>query len=397
MKARFVPAVAAVLVFAALAAGGSSAGGGGTPTHLVVMDATTVAGKGASLKVYEADGSNVLVKKVKATLQMTPDGSCAGPKCTATVAGPHSVTASYTDPVAGGLTTNSPGTLTVNPGKKTVGLLVTPGFTVEAVLPSNPPNMEVSDTSPNPATTAITVHGADAYGNDTGVDLTSQATFTPGAGATCVGSVCGNFTVFGQLADSIDVSVGKKLQGEGQLNAGTGTLSYTCKGEHYDVDGNHSNGCEQLQTNTSHAEDATATDLGSASCSDAASQQTVSSQNLYSDSRTHQNPTVAGFDTQVGSAPEWFKISATGGLCTDDYSLTFSTTGGASVAQCYKLTIVTDKITASTVPIGGSATAPTISGGASSYSDGTTIYFEVQKVCNLPIQEAVGYSFSFHL
>jgi hypothetical protein len=100
--------------------------------------------------------------------------------------------------------------------------------------------------------------------------------------------------------------------------------------------------------------------------------------------------------TDVGAAPHWFSVFSTGGVCQDDYALTLTTTGGGNV-PCYVATIITDK-TINSVTTTGSGTAST-SGGVGSYSDNSTIYFKVEKICSTSsVGDAnVMYTVSYHL
>jgi hypothetical protein len=184
----------------------------------------------------------------------------------------------------------------------------------------------------------------------------------------------------------------------GATTAGTGSTSIAdcnrCIGENYDVDGNLNNGCEHLQAHARHTQ-GTASFNGSFGACDAPQFITGS---LYSDIRTHA-PTPAAFNSFVGSAPEWYSVIGTGAgfFCFNDYAVTFTTTGGPSVVGCYRLTIVTDHGPQSVV-VNGHGTA-TMSDGPipSAYSSGSTIWFEVEKICSLPITEAVNYTISYHL
>jgi hypothetical protein len=167
-----------------------------------------------------------------------------------------------------------------------------------------------------------------------------------------------------------------------------------CIGENYDVDHSTSNGCERLQPYMSHTP-STAQTIGSLPCDDGSSTRTFSG-DLYSDTRLHQNPTIPAFDGLFGSAPAWYRVDATGGLlCFNDYSVTFTTSGG-SASQCYRLTFQTN-ILSNDVEVSGQGSA-TMSGGAGSYSDGTSVYFKVEKVCTTAIvTEAIHYTIQFHL
>jgi hypothetical protein len=202
------------------------------------------------------------------------------------------------------------------------------------------------------------------------------------------GEVCGNAVIAGGLG--VTATIGSVI-GSMILTATNGPLSYSCQGEHYDVNQLLPDGCEQLQPLAAH-DQSTAAPLGSVPCNDLP----LSSFNgvLYSDSRIHQ-PAITGLDPSVGTAPEWYSVNATGGLfCIDDFSLTLTITG-SSQPGCYKLTMITDKTTVTAVP--DSSGTATISGGSGSYSDGSTIYFKIEKACPLPFQEAINYNVNFHL
>jgi hypothetical protein len=251
--------------------------------------------------------------------------------------------------------------------------------------------MDTQETNLYPYFAQFTAEGFDPYGNDLG-DETANATFSipVASGGYCSSNSCGGVTI-DVVSLPVTAQVGS-VQGTAFLNTGHGPLTYSCQGEHFDVNNQTADGCEQLQPLAAHDQNS-ASSLGSLDCFD--TNTLAASGVLYSDSRIHQNPSVLNFDGSVGSAPEWYSVNATGGLfCIDDYSVTFTTSGGSNLAPCYKLTLNTDKTTNS-VTVSGSGTA-TMSGGSGSYSDNTTVYFKVEKTCNLP-KEATNYTISFHL
>jgi hypothetical protein len=172
----------------------------------------------------------------------------------------------------------------------------------------------------------------------------------------------------------------------------------SCQGDNYDVNNNPNDGCERAHGSTPGHSQGSATARGNTDCNDGDSQDTITGV-ILSDSRVH-SPGVTGFNTTVGAAPDWWSRYDQGNpscflcFCTDDYSITFTTSGGGNT-PCYQLTFYTDNTTNSvTVTGNGSAT---MSGGSGSYTDGSTVYFEVQKICSLPVQEAVNYAISYHL
>ncbi len=103
---------------------------------------------------------------------------------------------------------------------------------------------------------------------------------------------------------------------------------------------------------------------------------------------------LIGFDAVTGSAPDWYQVAATGGLCFDDLSFTLQMVN-SSFPTCYKLTVITDRstFTASTDATG----LATITSGSGSYSDNTTVYIKVEKTCSTASVEDVDYTVDFHL
>jgi hypothetical protein len=179
-------------------------------------------------------------------------------------------------------------------------------------------------------------------------------------------------------------------------NPATRTCGMACRGDHYDVDGDPATGCEVTDGDPGAPLQSTPTTFPTTDCNDSTSQNTFSG-HLVSDTRAHLDPPVTGFDANVGAAAHWYSVVSTGGFtCTDDYALTFTTTGGPNVS-CYVATIITDKLSDRVTLTG--AGSGTISGGASSYSDGATIYFSVEKTCSTAAVGGadVAYTVSYHL
>jgi hypothetical protein len=171
--------------------------------------------------------------------------------------------------------------------------------------------------------------------------------------------------------------------------------TFTCQSEHYDVDNNPSDGCEVVDSPTANHTQNTATSAGSIDCNDGNGMTVDLTGGLPSDKRVHENPAVSGFDSATGSAPDFFSISATGGFtCQDDVVLTLTVTGSAS-PTCYKLTVITDKVTLSCQT--GVAGTCSINQTSNQYSDGTTILVDVSKTCGTNVTENVPYSVVGHL
>jgi hypothetical protein len=205
----------------------------------------------------------------------------------------------------------------------------------------------------------------------------ATATTTPTNCGTC-GTVCPGYM---QPKDNVTCQ-------------GGATCTFSCQGESYDVDNAAVNGCEVDDGPTGNHTSSAATNLGSQSC-DNGFAITGATGTLPSDKRVHQSPAITGFDAASGSAPDWFKITGTGGLsCTNDIVATLTISGSAA-PTCYKLTVITDKNTYSQ-QTDATGTAK-ISQGSGQYSDNSVITFEVQKTCGTSVIEDVSYAITGNL
>ncbi len=189
------------------------------------------------------------------------------------------------------------------------------------------------------------------------------------------GQVCGGFN--GSTDDAFCVSA---------------LCGMSCRGENYDVDNNPANGCEAPDSPTGNHTQITATNQGSKTCNDSDTFSFIG--RMVNDSRTHTNPAVTGFDVTTGSAPDWNRISATGGtFCTDDVSATLTVTG-STTPTCYKLYVVTD-VGTYTCQTNGSGLC-TITQGSGSYHDNTTIFLRIERTCTVPPPQSVNYTVGGH-
>jgi hypothetical protein len=228
--------------------------------------------------------------------------------------------------------------------------------------------------------------------------------------ATCVNGVCGiqcdpgfgNCT--GSSCDFLDTptscgACGNLCPGYQEPNDNVTcsvnqTCTFSCQGEHYDVDRDPSNGCEVTDSRTGNHTQSSAAAQGDLACFD--SQTFTITGVLPSDKRVHESPAIVGFDAASGSAPDWYAIHATGGLtCQNDVVATLTVSGSGS-PTCYKLTVITDKhtYTAQTLSSGVATINQT---GGGQYSNDTDIYFEVQKICSTSVVEAPTYTITGHL
>ncbi|HEU5007979.1 MAG TPA: hypothetical protein VFT67_13465 [Jatrophihabitantaceae bacterium] len=146
--------------------------------HLVVKpgSGSMTAGDSATFSVegFDVFGNDLGDKTGVASFSISPDGSCTGATCTATVAGDHTVTA------------------TVGAVSNSVPLIVVPAPLDHLVMDPGSATVTAGDS------TSFSVEGFDVYDNDLG-DQTSAASFavTGGscAGATCTSTAAGPQTV----------------------------------------------------------------------------------------------------------------------------------------------------------------------------------------------------------
>ena len=211
-----------------------------------------------------------------------------------------------------------------------------------------------------------------------------------GANEQCCGDQCVNVTTVQNCGTCGKVCPGLQTPNSNVTCQSGATCTFSCQGDAYDVDGNPANGCEQVYTFGNHTP-ATATSLGSMTCDDNPLRQTVT-RSIFSDARTHQNPTVPDFDSATGAAPQWWVVDATGGPCTNDLDVKLTISGGTG--DCYKLTVKTDKHVFTEPTSGGVAH---ITAGAGSYSSDSQVFFGVEKTCDTKVREAPTYTLNFHL
>lgn len=215
------------------------------------------------------------------------------------------------------------------------------------------------------------------------------------AGSGCCSGLCTDFGTVSNCGSCGNICPGQGLANNDVFcDAGTRTCGMTCRGDNYDVDTNPANGCELLDALPPGHSQPTAASRGSKPCNDTSSRDSFSSL-VPSDKRVHNNPPVDSFSGTVGAAPDWWVVHADGGtFCLDDYEVTITTSGG-SASSCYTLSIYTNKLSASVTVNGASRDG--LSGGSGSYSDGSDIYFKIEKSCSSPGPENVSYTVDYHL
>ncbi len=190
--------------------------------------------------------------------------------------------------------------------------------------------------------------------------------------------------------------------GYGYSNSNVGcninVCSFSCRGDNYDVNNDPSDGCETPDDALpGHIPGSPAGDRGTKPCDDAASMDVLSGK-VISDSRTHSSPAIPGFVGSVGSAPDYWEVTGTGGtFCVNDFAFTFTTSGGGNTA-CYQFLVESDRYS-DFVILTGSQTGSLAAGSITSpaYGSNTSIQITVQKICSVATQEAVSYLISYHL
>ena len=161
-------------------------------------------------------------------------------------------------------------------------------------------------------------------------------------------------------------------------------------GENYDVNGDPTDGPELHDNPQGNHVQSDATDLGTAA--NGLFFNSFQGQ-ILSDGRPHQNPSIVGFDAVTGSAPDWFTTFVPTSLFEQNQVTARITTWGGSSLSLYKLVIMTNKGTFSAT-VSGAGTVM-LSTGQSSFTDESTVYFEIQKVGGP--HEAVGYAVTYEV
>jgi len=163
----------------------------------------------------------------------------------------------------------------------------------------------------------------------------------------------------------------------------------TCKGDYYDVNGSAVDGCEKAGTGSYHSEQ-TAYYLGQLSCRDTDTGGFDGV--IHSDKRVHTSPLVDGFNNAAGATPQWWRVQAVGGACTNDPDITLNVFSGSP--NCYRLTF---KSSQGYWTADANAYTARIQLGSGSYNDGENVYFAVEKTCVTTGGESASYSVRFHL
>ena len=215
-----------------------------------------------------------------------------------------------------------------------------------------------------------------------------------GASQGCCGGTCTSLATVQNCG-----ACGATCPGLGKPNANVtcqngGTCTFSCQGDAYDVDGDPGNGCEQVLTGAGNHTSGTAKFASPATqdCFDSSSG--GFSGTIASDARAHANPNVPGFDAATGSAPQFWKVTATGGsICQNGLDVLITMTGATS--NCYGLTVTTDQGSHAAVVVNGAARINP--GDTGIYSDDSTILFKVEKTCGTSVREVADYTVSYHL
>lgn len=169
--------------------------------------------------------------------------------------------------------------------------------------------------------------------------------------------------------------------------------SFSCQGENYNVDKNQANGCEKTDSPLGNHVQGAAVDIGTLPCDDTLSVLNMMGR-IESDAEVHANPAINGFNAVTGSAPDYFHVFASGGVCQNDLNASLQVNGSGSPA-CYQLTAITSN--GNYVCKTNGAGACPISKGAGSYGDMTDIWFVIEKTCDTNVTEQVTYTVTGHL
>ncbi|MFT4041338.1 MAG: hypothetical protein QM692_24360, partial [Thermomicrobiales bacterium] len=198
------------------------------------------------------------------------------------------------------------------------------------------------------------------------VDLEADAANCSACGAACPG-----------LGNGATASV----------TCAAGNCAFACRGEHFDVDGDPANGCEQETPAAVGHTEADAVSKGGLGCGG-----TLYIQNtMLSDDRPH--PDLAGFDASVGAAPHWWTVTGHGGPSCQ-YAIGASLAMPGAPDGCYRLSVIANDGTHVTDVVNGEASLQLPAG---SYASGDAIPLGVQKICATPRRAATAYTLTLSL
>ena len=177
----------------------------------------------------------------------------------------------------------------------------------------------------------------------------------------------------------------------------TQTCTFSCQGEHYDVNNDPSDGCEVTDSPQGNHLSSTPASAGPFPACDTGVSVPLVSGTLPSDGRVHQNPSVVGFDAPSGSAPDWISITpTTSTFCQNDIVATLNVMGSA-FPTCYKLTIISNSeglMYSCQTMANGSCSISQDNGGQ--FADGASVLFEISKTCSSTQDESVAYEVDGH-
>ena len=202
--------------------------------------------------------------------------------------------------------------------------------------------------------------------------------------ATSTPAHCGDCATTCPGASDVTVAAG--------CTSGT-TCTFACAGENYDLDGMTSNGCDTTDSPTGFHTQAMPRPLPSVGCGDGASAQNVSGL-IPADRRTHIPP-IDNFNSTLGTAPDWFSLTATGsGVCSNDIVLTLQVTGSAD-PTCFTFTVISNTTYTCTTVVNATGGGCTING---TYPNNTNLLWKVEKTCGTSsTPELATYTITGHL
>jgi hypothetical protein len=251
---------------------------------------------------------------------------------------------------------------------------------------TQPANADVTGTF----SSTITTLGLDQFGNVIG-NVDADTSLSIGPDGDCENQICTEDP--GSSSAHTVTATDGAASGATTIATTLVGLDMTCQGEHYDVNGNMSDGCEAVDAPQGNHTVGAAANEGTVSDCDTPFEIDGT---LLSDARVHAQPAVTGFDTASGSAPDWMSVLGQGNtFCENDLVVTLQVSGSQQ-PDCYRLTAITNKEMYD-VQTDNTGLAQINEDSGGQFSDNTTIDFEVQKTCSTELTEDVSYSITGHL
>ena len=197
----------------------------------------------------------------------------------------------------------------------------------------------------------------------------------------------------GPLATAVQTSCPGTGAPYGNAALSGGVCTFSCQGEHYDVNGTPTDGCEVADNPVGNHVQSSAANQGTLSACGSPTG-TVTGM-IPSDKQVHTNPAFTGFDATTGSAPDWYVVQGASGFTCQNTLFAKLTIAGSRMPSCYKLTAITDLHTYTAQANSTGTATIDYSTTNNQFTTNANIYFQVSKTCGTNVVEAPTYTLTY--